>query len=122
MAIEIRRPFIQLSSLERILHSTSCTRGLWSGGNNLWVQLSTDSGLDARYRGTKKITTRPKTNDARLPKRPRAPPTSSLPPEIVEEDGRLLNPTGTPVRSATRSSHPSSREKAEGRAEVTCEA
>src|SRR5215217_1743627 len=99
MAIEIRRPFIQLSSLERILHSTSCTRGLWSGGNNLRVQLSTDSRLDAKYRGTKKITTRPKTND-----------------------GRLLNSTGTPARSATRSSHPSSREKAEGRAEVTCEA
>src|SRR5215212_5193842 len=108
MAIEIRRPFIQLSSLERILYSTSCTRGLCSGGNNLRVQLSTDSGLDARYSGTKKMTTRPKIDDARLPKSPRAPPTSSRPPEVTEEDGRLLNATGAPVRSAKRSSHPSS--------------
>ena len=48
MAMEIKRPSIQQSSLERTSPSTSRTRGRRSGGNNLSVQLSADSGLDAR--------------------------------------------------------------------------
>src|SRR5215217_2823691 len=116
MAIEIRRPFIQLSSLERILHSTSCTRGLWSGGNNLRVQLSTDSGLDAKYRGTKKITTRPKTNDARLLKSPRAPPTSSRPPRSCKRTGGYsTRPALPPDLLPARATHRAERRRRAGR-------